>query len=68
LKPGDPVEINGRVFRVAGVLAENGSQDDDILFIDLTAAQQVMNKPGSVSLVEVAALCTECPVEEMVEQ
>jgi putative ABC transport system permease protein len=68
LNPGDQVEINGRVFRVAGVLAENGSQDDDILFIDLTAAQQVMNKPGSVSLVEVAALCTECPVEEMVEQ
>ncbi len=68
LSPGDPVEISGRVFRVSGVLAENGSQDDDILFIDLAAAQQVMNKPGSVSLVEVAALCTECPVEDMVEQ
>lgn len=66
--PGDEVEINGRAFQVAGVLAENGSQDDDILFIDLTAAQQVMNKPGSVSLVEVAALCTECPIEDMVEQ
>ena len=68
LHPGDQVEINGHAFRVAGILAENGSQDDDILFIDLAAAQQVMNKPGSVSLVEVAALCTECPVEDMVEQ
>jgi putative ABC transport system permease protein len=68
LHPGEQVEINGRSFRVAGILAENGSQDDDILFIDLAAAQRVMDKPESVSLVEVAALCTECPVEEMVEQ
>jgi putative ABC transport system permease protein len=68
LHPGESVEINGHTFRVAGILAENGSQDDDILFVDLDAAQQVMNKPGSVSLVEVAALCTECPVEDMVDQ
>jgi putative ABC transport system permease protein len=68
LGPGDSVEIDGRPFRVAGILEENGSQDDDILFIDLTAAQEVMKKPDSVSLVEVAALCTECPVEDMVDQ
>jgi putative ABC transport system permease protein len=68
LGPGDSAEINGRTFRVAGVLSENGSQDDDIFFIDLTAAQEIMEKPGSVSLVEVAALCTACPVEDMVEQ
>jgi putative ABC transport system permease protein len=68
LRPGDDVEINGQTFRLAGILAENGSQDDDILFIDLAAAQRVMNKPQSVSLVEVAALCTGCPIEDMVEQ
>jgi putative ABC transport system permease protein len=68
LNPGDDVEINNQVFRVVGILAENGSQDDDILFIDLAAAQRVMDKPQAVSLVEVAALCTECPVEDMVEQ
>lgn len=68
LRPGQEIEINGQTFRVAGVLGENGSQDDDILFIDLTTAQRVMNKADSVSLVEVAALCTECPVEDMVEQ
>ena len=68
LRPGDSVDIQGHSFRIAGILTENGSQDDDILFIDLAAAQQVMGKPASVSLVEVAALCTECPVEDMVEQ
>ena len=68
LRPGDRVEIQGHSFGVVGVLAENGSQDDDILFVDLTTAQQVINKPGSISLAEVAALCTACPVEDMVEQ
>lgn len=68
LHPGTTLEIDGHPFRVTGVLAENGSQDDDILFIDLAAAQQIMDKPQSITLVEVAALCTECPVEDMVEQ
>ncbi len=68
LRPGDEVEIKGYSFRVVGILAQNGSQDDDILFVDLAAAQRLMNKPDSVSLVEVSALCSECPVEEMVDQ
>jgi putative ABC transport system permease protein len=68
IDPGDTIEVEGRAFRVAGILAENGSQDDDILFIDLVAAQELMDKPEGVSLVEVAALCIECPVEDMVEQ
>ncbi|HNS52502.1 MAG TPA: ABC transporter permease [Anaerolineae bacterium] len=68
LGPGDRVQVEGQAFQVVGVLAENGSQDDDILFIDLAAAQQAMGKPGLVSLAEVAALCDACPVEEMVDQ
>ncbi len=68
LQPGSRVDLDGHSVRVVGLLAENGSQDDDILFVDLGRAQQIMNRPGGVSLVEVAALCTECPVEDMVEQ
>jgi len=68
LAPDDDIEVSGHTFRVVGILAENGSQDDDILFLDLAAAQQVMGKPGSISLAEVAALCIDCPVDEMVEQ
>ena len=68
LEPGESLDIKGQLVRVVGVLAENGSQDDDILFIDLSVAQQMMNKPDGISLVEVAALCTACPIEEMVEQ
>jgi len=68
LQPGSTVDVKGQPFRVVGVLAENGSQDDSILFVDLAAAQRAMNKPGSVSVVEVAALCNACPIEDMVMQ
>jgi len=68
LEPGDSLDVKGQLVRVVGVLAENGSQDDDILFIDLSVAQRMMNKPDGISLVEVAALCTACPIDEMVDQ
>ncbi|TRO84133.1 ABC transporter permease [Desulfuromonas acetexigens] len=68
LKPGDSVEIEGFPFTVTGILRETGSQDDDLLIASLPTAQILLDKPGLVSLVEVAALCGDCPVEEMVEQ
>ena len=68
IQPGTEIDIKGKLFRVVGILAENGSQDDDILFVDLAEAQHALNKANAVSLVEVAALCTACPIEDMVAQ
>jgi len=65
---GDRVAVNGREFTVAGLLAETGSQDDQLLIVPLSTAQQVLGKPGMVSLIEIAALCHDCPVEDMVNQ
>jgi putative ABC transport system permease protein len=39
-----------------------------MLFVDLGAAQRTLGRPGAVSLIEVAALCTACPIEDMVMQ
>ena len=60
--------LEGRVFHVSGILASNGSQDDHLIFASLQNAQQLLNKPDRVTMVEVAALCTECPVDDMVGQ
>lgn len=68
IQPGEMLDVQGQIVRVIGVLEENGSPDDDILFLDLSLAQRLMSKPGTINLVEVAALCTECPIEEMVKQ
>lgn len=66
--PGDILPINGSTLRIAGVLEETGSQDDYLIFGDLNFVQQVVRKPGALSLVEVSANCNTCPIEEIVRQ
>jgi len=65
---GSSLEINGRRLMVSGVLKPTGSQDDQLVFTRLATAQSLLNKPDRVSMAEVAALCTACPIEEMVRQ
>lgn len=68
LGAGDTVTLDGRDFRVTGVLRPIGSQDDELLVVDLGTAQSLLGKPGKVTLVQVAALCSDCPVEEIAVQ
>ncbi len=68
LVKGREAEVNGRRMVVAGILEPTGSQDDQLVFTDLATAQGILGKQGRVSMVEVAALCAECPIEEMVAQ
>ncbi len=68
LTMGDKVEIAGETFTLTGILASTGSQDDQILIASLPVTQRLLGKEGTVSLVEVAALCGDCPVTDMVNQ
>ena len=68
LQPGQRIELEGRELAVSGVLQPTGSQDDQLVFTRLGTAQQILGKEGRISMVEVAALCHDCPVEEMVVQ
>jgi putative ABC transport system permease protein len=66
--PGDPLAIKGENFTVAGILEQTGSQDDALIFMSLRSAQKILNKKGIITLVEVAALCSGCPIGDMVTQ
>ncbi|MBA4422913.1 MAG: hypothetical protein C0390_07380 [Syntrophus sp. (in: bacteria)] len=68
LDVGKAVAVNGRSLVVSGILDSTGSQDDHILFTPLVTAQSILHKEGRISLAEVAALCSGCPIEEMVRQ
>jgi len=68
LKNGDRFKIKDRDFIVSGILQPTGSQDDQLVFARLATAQAISGKTGRVSMAEVAALCIDCPVEEMVRQ
>ncbi len=68
LNLSDSLTAKGHELKVSAVLAPTGSQDDQLMFTHLATAQTIFNKPGRVSMAEVAALCKDCPVEEMVAQ
>lgn len=68
VSPGDKLAIKGEQFTVAGVLEQTGSQDDSLVFASLPKAQKLLGKEGKISLAEVAALCSGCPIGDMVTQ
>jgi len=65
---GDTLNANGKNLIVSGVLESTGSQDDQIIFGHLDTAQAILGKEGRISMAEVAALCSACPIDEMVKQ
>jgi len=68
LNPGDELKLKGETFKVAGVLDQTGSQDDSLVFAALPKAQKLLGKEGKITLAEVAALCSGCPIGDMVTQ
>ncbi|KKM11274.1 ABC transporter permease [Clostridiales bacterium PH28_bin88] len=68
LKPGDLMRLQGRQFKVAAVLAEQGTEEDGLVFMHLLKAQELTGQSNRLSFIEVAAYCTTCPIEEIVRQ
>jgi len=68
VSPGDKLAIKGEQFSVVGVLEQTGSQDDSLVFASLGKAQKLLGKEGKITLAEVAALCSGCPIGDMVTQ
>jgi putative ABC transport system permease protein len=68
LDTGQRLSVNGRSLSVSGRLDATGSQDDQLAFLTLATAQQLFSKAGKISMAEVAALCKDCPIEDMVRQ
>jgi len=64
----DQLLIGGKEMKISGILGETGSQDDFLIFADLSFVQETLNRPKSVSFIEVAAYCHTCPIDEIVEQ
>ena len=68
LEKNASVEIGAVSYKVAGVLEETGSDDDNVIFADISYLQSVSDKSDLVNFVEVSALCAGCPIEDIVAQ
>jgi len=68
LSIGDTFNIKGTELIVTSILASTGSQDDNAIMAPLQTVQMILGKPGKISLVEVSALCVDCPIDDLVFQ
>ena len=68
LAPGDSIVIGRGNLRVSGVLDNTGSQDDGLIFTDIAWVQKQFNKGNAVSMIELSALCSGCPIDDIVSQ
>lgn len=66
--PGGTVVSGGKTFRVAGVLHPTGEKEDTMVIADIRDVQALAKTPRAVTFFEVAALCKDCPVEDIVGQ
>jgi len=64
----DRVKIADRDHQVAGVISQTGGPEDGMIFGSLAHVQMLLNKPGQLSLIEVSALCKDCPIGDIVAQ
>ena len=62
------VTVGGHEHRVAGVIGQTGGPEDRMVFAQLSEVQDLLGRPGQLSVVEVSALCKDCPVEDIVAQ
>jgi putative ABC transport system permease protein len=68
LSAGDTVNLMDHTFLVSAVLDPTGGDDDSVILADLGTLQTVANRPDEISFLEVAALCSGCPIEDIVAQ
>ncbi|WP_432737966.1 ABC transporter permease [Maridesulfovibrio sp. FT414] len=68
IRTGQNVSIEGNTLKVAGILDPTGTEDDNVIFMDINLLRNSVGRPGAVHFIEVAALCAGCPIDEIVEQ
>ncbi|MDW7739000.1 MAG: FtsX-like permease family protein [Bacillota bacterium] len=51
----DILEIEGNSYEVIAVLVESGSSEDNQIFMNLSEAQRILQKPGELTLIEISS-------------
>lgn len=65
---GSVINLGNGNVTITGILEKTGTDDDNLVFADLHNVQNLYNKHDMVNFVEVAALCSGCPIGDIVKQ
>jgi putative ABC transport system permease protein len=66
LQVGKDVEFHGRTMRVQKIYPARGNKDDITVWIDLTAAQEILGLPGRINLIQ-ALECNCASIDRLAE-
>lgn len=67
-KIGDTISLSGQQYTISTILKPTGAAEDDAIISDLKTSQGLLGKEGTVSMVEIAAFCQGCPIDELTLQ
>ncbi len=68
ISTGDRITLMGEQFNVSGILYETGGDDDGVILMGIQSLQRITDRQDEVSFIEVAALCSGCPIDDIVGQ
>jgi len=54
IQKGDFLTLSGQDMEVYGILAESGSVEDQQIFMNIKAAQEILDRPGEITVIEMA--------------
>lgn len=66
LKEGDDTTLGGQTFRVGKIYPQRGTKDDITVWIDLPAAQQMLNLDGRINMIQ-ALECNCATIDRLAE-
>ncbi|MCA9264198.1 MAG: FtsX-like permease family protein [Planctomycetales bacterium] len=66
LKTGDQIEFRGRAFEVGSIHPQQGNKDDITVWIDLATAQEMLELPGQVNMIQ-ALECNCATIDRLAE-
>jgi putative ABC transport system permease protein len=64
----ESLQIASQAHRVAGIIGPTGGPEDRMIFASLGHVQALLGRPSQLSIIEVSALCKDCPVSDIVSQ
>jgi len=54
IQKGDFLTLSGQDMEVYGILAESGSIEDQQIFMNIQVAQEILDRPGEITVIEMA--------------
>lgn len=68
VREGDSLQIAGRSLQVYGVLKEAGTPEDKQIYVNLPMAQQLLNKPDEITIIEMAVDYSQASEEQLLAE